>query len=113
MNRDEKLTRVVGQPPARFRENGRAGVSPSEPGGGTWVSLNDAGVTMALINWYAVKTRVAASQPMSRGEVVRATRGAGNAAAVDAILATLPRERINPFRLIGAFPSSREIFEWR
>jgi len=50
MNRDEKLTRPTGLPPKKRMVNGRAVISPSEPGGGTWIALNDHGATLALIN---------------------------------------------------------------
>ena len=70
MNRDEKLTRVAGLPPAEKIIQGRAVLAPSEPGGGTWLALNDSGVTFALINWYAITARVRA-RSASRGQVVR------------------------------------------
>jgi uncharacterized protein with NRDE domain len=54
MNRDEKVTRVTALPPARFCLAGRTVLCPSEPGGGTWIGINDAGSTLALINWYSL-----------------------------------------------------------
>lgn len=113
MNRDEKLTRPTGLPPAlRILQNNRRVVCPSEPGGGTWIALNDAGVTLALINWYSVSDRAQAS-PVSRGEVIKATCAACNLNSVETLLNDLPLNRINPFRLIGIFASSTEIAEWR
>jgi len=41
-----------------------------EPNGGTWIGINDANITFALINWYSVSARVA-GQAVSRGEVVK------------------------------------------
>src|SRR6266853_2821052 len=58
MNRDEKLARPTGLPPRKKMVNGRAVISPSEPGGGTWIALNDQGATLALINWYSIIARV-------------------------------------------------------
>jgi Transport and Golgi organisation 2 len=112
MNRDEQLTRADGLPPTRHNASGRAVLSPSEPSGGTWVALNDTGVSLALINWYSVTKRVPHSA-VSRGGVVRAVGAADSAEFVNAVLRGLPLERINPFRLVGIFPSSGEIFEWR
>jgi hypothetical protein len=112
MNRDEKLTRVTGCPPTRQVEAGCAVVSPAEPGGGTWIALNDSGVTLALINWYAVTARVR-GHSVSRGGVIRAAQTAETASQVDLALRGLPLRRINPFRLIGIFPGAREIWEWR
>lgn len=112
MNRDEKLTRPVGRPPQRITERGHSFIAPSEPGGGTWIGLNDQGVCLALINWYAVSRQVA-GRAVSRGEIIPAARFAVDDRSVEAILAKLPLKRTNPFRLIGVFPSSHAIIEWR
>ena len=112
MNRDEKLTRPSGLPPKLTTVNGRAVVCPSEPGGGTWIALNDGGACLALINWYSVDRRIG-HNPMSRGEVVKAVCATDSYEMVQTILNGLPLQRINPFRLIGIFPRARQIFEWR
>jgi hypothetical protein len=112
MNRDEKLTRPAGLPPKRKKVNGRAVISPSEPGGGTWIAMNDHGATLALINWYAVTARVG-SNAVSRGEVIKSMSAARSADVAQAALAGLPLNRINPFRLIGVYPATCEIIEWR
>lgn len=112
MNRDEKLTRVRGLPPSLTKMDGREVLCPFEPGGGTWIALNDSGASLALINWYSVATRVN-GDTVSRGEVVKAVGAADSPGVADARLKELPLRRINPFRLIGVFPASREIVEWR
>lgn len=112
MNRDEKLTRVAGLPPRLRKVDGRAVLCPSEPGGGTWIALNDTGVTLALINWYSVTARVKVDA-VSRGKVVNAVSAADGKPCVDSALAKLPLAKMNPFRLVGIFPTSGEIFEWR
>ena len=112
MNRDEKLTRPAGLPPKETRMNGHTVISPSEPGGGTWIAVNDHGATLALINWYAITARVDGNS-VSRGEVVRSGSPAISPDFADVALAGLPLKRINPFRLIGAFPVTGEIVEWR
>jgi len=112
MNRDEKLTRSAGRPPQLITEQGRSFIAPSEPGGGTWIGLNDQGACLALINWYSVNRQVA-GRATSRGEIIPAARHAANSESVDAVLSKLPLKRTNPFRLIGVFPVSRTIIEWR
>jgi hypothetical protein len=112
MNRDEQLSRVVGLPPAKKTISGCVVLAPSEPGGGTWIALNDAGVTFALINWYSITARVK-GETVSRGRVVNATCIAKTTGLAAAALAQLPLQRINPFRLIGVFPATKEIAEWR
>ena len=111
MNRDERLTRASGLPPSPKTIKGRIVLSPSEPGGGTWIALNDRGVTFALINWYSVSKRVT-GETVSRGQVVNAAALAEMPNLVDATLAQLPLKRINSFRLIGVFPVTRELVEW-
>jgi Transport and Golgi organisation 2 len=112
MNRDEKLTRPTGRPPAEIVINGRRVVAPSEPGGGTWISVSDIGVAFALINWYSIPAWVG-GKPVSRGEVVRAVGSCTTAALAAKNLELLPLKYINPFRLIGIFPAPNEILEWR
>src|SRR5262245_60121124 len=112
MNRDEKLTRPAGLPPQKKNVNGRVVLCPSEPGGGTWIALNDSGASLALINWYSVTKRVERNT-ISRGEVVNAVGAADSAKFVNARLRELPLKYINPFRLIGVFPSSGDVVEWR
>lgn len=112
MNRDEQRRRVKAMPPKSIREKGRTFLAPYEPGAGTWIGLNDGGVSLALINWYAVHRRVAA-HPVSRGEIVIAARTATTPDDVTITLQGLPLKRINPFRLIGVFPSAQIIAEWR
>src|SRR5271165_3685691 len=67
MNRDEQLTRAAGLPPARKILNGL--LCPSEPGGGTWIAINQHGVSFALIDWYSVAARVRGDS-VSRGEII-------------------------------------------
>jgi hypothetical protein len=112
MNRDEKLTRADGLPPSWRTVNGYVVLCPSEPSGGTWIALNDSGACLALINWYSVAKRVE-RRPVSRGDVVKAVGAVESAEAISACLNELPLNRINPFRLIGIFPASGEVLEWR
>jgi len=104
MNRDEKLTRAAGLPPRLTHLNGRTILAPSDPSGGSWIGVNDTGATLALINWYSITSHVG-GQPVSRGEVVRLALPSDSSAGVDAALAELPLAHVNPFRLIGVFPT--------
>ncbi|TAK97813.1 MAG: hypothetical protein EPO07_12655 [Verrucomicrobia bacterium] len=112
MNRDEKLTRAPGLPPKLLRVQGRRVIQPSERGGGTWIALNESGATLALINWYSISARVK-TNPVSRGEVVKAASFARAPEEVESELAKLLLRRINPFRLIGIFLATSEVAEWR
>ena len=112
MNRDEKLSRATGLPPIRHFIQGRNVLAPSEPGGGTWISVNDSGAAFALINWYAIAAQVEIG-PVSRGKVVFAVSAVATGEAAASALAQMPLHSVNPFRLIGAFPAAQEIREWR
>ena len=111
MNRDEKLTRAKGLPPKRRTLNGVKVLCPSESDGGSWIALNETGATLALINWYSVTRRVALD-PVSRGEVVKTLGGFDSPNLVAAGFNILPLRRINPFRLVGIFPTVEGIVEW-
>ena len=112
MNRDEKLARIAGLPPSEKIIRGRAVLSPSEPGGGTWIALNEAGVTFALINWYSIAAQVK-GEAVSRGKVVNAVCSLKSPDSVSATLENLPLKKISPFRLIGVFAGTNDIAEWR
>ena len=111
MNRDEKRARAKGLPPALRNLDGRQVAYPSEPSGGTWIALNDEGVTFALINWYSVTAKVEVNF-VSRGVIIPSLTAADSPALASTGLAALSLDRINPFRLICVFPASQEITEW-
>jgi len=112
MNRDEKLSRPAGLSPIKRNVNGRVVLCPSEASGGTWIATNNSGATVALINWYSIAARVQCNA-ISRGEVVNAVSTAGSPDVADVAFGELALNRINPFRLIGIYPASGEVMEWR
>jgi hypothetical protein len=112
MNRDEQRSRVTGLPPAQFVLGERTVMHPREPGGGTWISVNDRGVCFALINWYAISDR-APLPTVSRGEVVLAVRACGSGSEAEPQVAGLPLSRMNPFRLVGFIEPEQRVLEWR
>jgi len=112
MNRDEKLTRRGGLPPAILDLAGRRTMFPREPSGGTWIAANDAGVCIALINWHRIE-REPAHDPVSRGQVVRKLAGKSSRGEIAEALGELPLNRLRPFRLIAIIPSEKIVMEWR
>src|SRR3954447_21784836 len=108
MNRDEKLTRVSALPPQQMRLGNCEALFPSEPNGGTWIGVNDRGITLALINWYSVQER-ASGKVVSRGDIVRRLLAQESFEAMGEILAGQPLRSVNPFRLIGVSPNHRVI----
>ena len=112
MNRDELLARPPGLPPAKIKLNGRDVLRPSEPGGGTWIAVNQDRVCFSLINWYAVAVHVQGAA-VSRGEIILAVGASATSVSVDELLQKYPLKKTNPFRLIGIFPARNEIVEWQ
>lgn len=112
MNRDENRARIAALPPRIQVLGERYVVYPSEPAGGTWISVNDAGVTLALVNWYAIQERVTGAA-ISRGTIIQSAAAVTSPLVLEAIMQGLPLARMNPFRLIGFFLEERRIVEWR
>jgi hypothetical protein len=112
MNRDEKLDRSTALPPRIVDVGSRRAVFPSEPTGGTWISANDAGVCLALINWHRIE-RQPKNDVVSRGDVVRALAGKSGADEIADGIGTLPLRKLRPFRLIAIVPAEKLVTEWR
>src|SRR5437016_12793395 len=100
MNRDEIRDRFAALPPeiAEF-ENHRV-LFPREPTGGTWISANDAGVCLALINWHRIK-REPNNGVRSRGEVIRKLMGISTSDEISTAVKKLPLRKLRLFRLIA------------
>jgi hypothetical protein len=112
MNRDEKRMRSIALPPSIINLASRRIIFPSEPTGGTWISANDAGVCLALINWHRVE-REPAHDPVSRGQVIRELAGKSLSNEIASDIVKLPLRKLRPFRLIAIVPSEKIVTEWR
>jgi hypothetical protein len=112
MNRDEKLDRFTALAPAIADLQSRSVVFPREPSGGTWISANDAGVCLALLNWHRVE-RQPKHDVISRGEVVRTLASESCHDGIAEGIAKLPLRKLYPFRLIAIVPSEKLVIEWR
>jgi hypothetical protein len=105
-NRDERHTRPAALPPVRRHCGSRWAIHPIDPvGGGTWVAVNNAGLTLALLN---VTTRPgAASVPSgeaspSRGTIIPALLACDDLSTAVAAAQNLDIARFPPFRLVLA-----------
>jgi hypothetical protein len=112
MNRDEKLDRFTALPPKIVDLAGRRSVFPCEPTGGTWISTNDAGVCLALIDWHRIQ-REPKHDVVSRGQIVRELAGKSRAEEIARGVMKLPLRKLRPFRLIAIVPSEKLVTEWR
>lgn len=99
-NRDELRTRVPAAPPAVRAIAGRSVVMPVDPpSDGTWISMNDAGVAMVLINLNESPAANAKAGAASRGLVIPSLAAA---ASLDELLDRAERfdaRPYSPFRL--------------
>jgi hypothetical protein len=86
MNRDEKRDRFAALAPVVVKSGSRRAVFPREPTGGTWISANDAGVCLALINWHRI------AEPASGGQLLRKKRNRPDAIETRNSGATQPVE---------------------
>ncbi|HEY2835502.1 MAG TPA: NRDE family protein, partial [Rhizomicrobium sp.] len=100
MNRDEQKSRPRALPPRRRKTGVHTSLYPSEKSGGTWIGVNDAGLVLALINWYA-KPQRGRSLCLSRGIVIPELLAANDLKDLSARLKKLPLQELNPFRLIA------------
>jgi hypothetical protein len=112
MNRDEKRARVAALPPKKFQLGQRQALYPHEPGGGTWLAVNDAGLCLALINWHRVK-REPRAKTESRGQVIPRLIGLPSTKVLGRNLRALPLPNLRPFRLIAIDGKLRRLTEWR
>ena len=112
MNRDEKRERFAALLPEVVELENRRSIFPREPTGGTWISVNDGGVCLALINWHRIQ-RKPKNDILSRGLVVRELAGEISADQIATSVKKLPLRKLRPFRLIVVAPNQKRVAEWR
>lgn len=112
MNRDESLQRPLAQSPQTVLRCNRVTLYPSEAAGGSWVGVNDSGLCLALINWYAIPRLLEAGR-VSRGIVVPSALAGVRLSDVTDIVAALSKRNMAPFRLILFAPRERAVREYR
>ena len=107
-NRDEKFTRSKALPPASgFREGVRF-LAPRDPdGGGTWLSVNEFGVTICLLNG-AGQTPAHAR---TRGSLVLDLAGSLSSTEAALRAETADLDRFAPFTLV-AIDSNVSVCQW-
>lgn len=114
MNRDERRTRAPALPPSAVDAGGIPALMPVDgDAGGTWISVNDRGHALALLNRWDESPHDAGTPLVSRGLLVRDLAGLSGADAIRAALTGLPLSRYRPFTLVSITPAERpHLFEW-
>ncbi|WP_019602952.1 NRDE family protein [Teredinibacter turnerae] len=104
-NRDEQKSRLRADLPQGFVVAGAHVLMPVDPqGGGTWLSTNQYGVTLALLNYY--QGAMPAGELLSRGVLVKALSGARDAEDAAQLLSSQPISHFAPFSLLCFCPLS-------
>lgn len=102
-NRDELKSRSIALPPSAQSCNSLQALMPIDPdGGGTWIGVNDAGWTFALLNYYQGDTP--AGPLISRGGIVRSMLACASQQQLNNQLQSLNLQRYAPFSLLSFAP---------
>lgn len=100
-NRDERKTRRSALPPVVHRAAARAFLAPIDAdAGGTWISVNAAGLALCLLNDYEAP-EPAVEAPTSRGLVVRELADARDVEEALERLAARPLGAVRGFALLA------------
>jgi len=114
MNRDERRARAAGTPPTRREIDSVLLLAPLDPeAGGSWISVNDRGLTLALLNRYEDTPHDAGKVFVSRGLLVLELATVTSPSEAEAALESRNLARYRPFTLVcvGPAPSARRL-EW-
>ncbi|MGO2356355.1 MAG: NRDE family protein [Marinomonas foliarum] len=112
-NRDEQKTRAPALSPQSFTLQGIQVLMPIDPvGKGSWISLNEAGVSLCLLNNYQGKTP--SGQLTSRGQLVKQLSSATGLAQIEWQFAQLDLQQFAPFTLLAFELGNSKVreFQW-
>jgi len=113
-NRDERRSRAPGAPPSRHLADGVRFAAPIDGDfGGTWIGVNETGLSVSLLNRYEDSPIDPAGGTVSRGLLVK---GLLSSPSLDELARRLGGEdlgRYQPFTLCAAAPDlPLAIYDW-
>ncbi|MGF1695096.1 NRDE family protein [Vibrio lamellibrachiae] len=121
-NRDEQKSRALALPPRQLNVNGVEVLMPIDPAGnGSWVSLNEFGLSLCLLNNYqgVVPSRtLRKSDLVSRGLLLKQLSGYANIKQIEHSFHQLNLNQFAPFTLLvfspvtSSTPLSVVAFAW-
>jgi hypothetical protein len=112
-NRDERRDRPDAHPPAPHMRNGSRCIVPIDPrGGGSWLLVNEFGLTLALLNHYPRARTPMPVAPKSRGELVLAAADCVSIEDAVARIRARPLAAYAPFRWVAADASHAIALVW-
>ena len=112
MNRDEQRSRPIALPPKEHTCGTLSSIYPSEPSGGTWIGINQHGLTLALINWYSTP-QLQEAPAFSRGAIIPKLLAMASVSKMEEELHQLSLAQLNPFRLILVSSRDQSLHEFR
>ncbi|GIC75472.1 NRDE family protein [Moritella sp. F3] len=102
-NRDEQKGRALAHAPKYFNDRGVKYLMPVDPvGGGSWIAMNQAGLSICLLNYYQQKPP--GKELISRGLLVKSLVSNTSLTKIRSALNKLPLQRYAAFTLL-VFPS--------
>ncbi len=109
-NRDERHTRLAAHPPAVHTRDGVRYIAPVDGEfGGSWIAVNEYGLSCCLLNVYPEGYTVDPSGFTSRGRLVVELMGSRSVGDVSVSLATMDLSQFQPFMLAVLEPGSPAI----
>lgn len=116
-SRDERLQRLPARAPEPLLAGGLRALAPVDgEAGGTWIGVNERGLTLCLLNGYPPAVPGPDPGPRaytSRGLLLQALLGSPDPPAVARALGARPLDEFQPF-LVAAFAPDRplQLFTW-
>ena len=99
-NRDEQLSRRTAELPSIQHKGGIEYISPTDSdAGGTWIAVNQYGITVCLLNHYQFEQIETYKEWISRGEIVRSFALTENLAAAESSFDELDLNDYHAFRM--------------
>ena len=108
-NRDERRTRSRGIPPSETGGPDARILCPRDPdGGGTWVAVNRAGLTLCMLNAPDLAPEQVPESPVSRGTIPLELTAASSLNQVRRLVEAIDLARYRPFHLVAVSPGRTE-----
>lgn len=98
-NRDEQRSRSEALAPQAFQENNVHYIMPIDPvGGGSWISLNDHGISVCLLNYY--QGLIPPKNALSRGLLIKKLASCEDIKSIHDTLSTIELSHFSSFTLL-------------
>jgi hypothetical protein len=113
-NRDERIRRADASAPEVYVANGCKILSPTDTeAGGSWIAVNQYGVTVCLLNLYSVIDLDMQKAYLSRGEIIRTLADCTTIEQVELRVSKLDLSQFRTFRVLAIdVHANNVLFSW-